>query len=426
MKHLLPLVSIFLFGTLVNAQWYFESAVISSHQGSHELENMRGGTATTTKLNAYKGFRDQSLGLGYLFSFRSLEQRMAQDYKPPLMRLGVGIGFEQMNLKTNAVINEVAHPNVYSMAQAHGRLGLYLAPALLYARKTDANGNRKPWLLLDLHGGFGINHYTSATQHYGNTLIDLKHPDVKFDDTFLSYFYGLGLQFALGKYTQLYSRCGIDNALNLTEYSDGKVMERYEIRKKKISIGLIFDLTAARKQRTTQKRELAALREAFANLTAPDNSDQAARINALEQTQEQQRQQIQALLADGKAPLATKTHAEGFDYLFEFTPIAFPLDSAVLDHDKFAVPLQKAADFLRKNPHFNLMVVGYADHTGATGYNKELSVQRALRVRDYLHVKHGLPLTSIKWIGAGETVRFSDDNTQKNRRTELLIIKPNK
>ena len=133
MKHLLPLVSIFLFGTLVHAQWYFESAVISSHQGSHELENMRGGTATTTKLNAYKGFRDQSLGLGYLFSFRSLEQRMAQDYKPPLMRLGVGIGFEQMNLKTNAVINEVAHPNVYSMAQAHVRLGLYLAPALLYA-----------------------------------------------------------------------------------------------------------------------------------------------------------------------------------------------------------------------------------------------------------------------------------------------------
>ena len=135
MKHLLPLVSIFLFGTLVHAQWYFESAVISSHQGSHELENMRGGTATTTKLNAYKGFRDQSLGLGYLFSFRSLEQRMAQDYKPPLMRLGMGIGFEQMNLKTNAVINEVAHPNVYSMAQAHGRLGLYLAPALLYAEK---------------------------------------------------------------------------------------------------------------------------------------------------------------------------------------------------------------------------------------------------------------------------------------------------
>ena len=56
MKHLLPLVSIFLFGTLTHAQWYFESAVISSHQGSHELENMRGGTARTTKLNAYKGY----------------------------------------------------------------------------------------------------------------------------------------------------------------------------------------------------------------------------------------------------------------------------------------------------------------------------------------------------------------------------------
>ena len=423
MKHLLPLVSIFLFGTLVHAQWYFETSVISSHLGSHELKNMNGGTATPTKLNGFKGFRDQSLGLGYLFSFRSLEQRMAQDYKPPLMRLGVGIGFEQMNLKTNAVINEVAHPNVYSMAQAHGRLGLYLAPALLYARKTDANGNRKPWLLLDLHGGFGINHYTSATQHYGNTLIDLKHPNVKFDDTFLSYFYGLGLQFALGKYAQLYSRCGIDNALNLTEYSDGKVMERYEIRKKKISIGLIVDLTAVRKRRDKQNRELATLREALTNLSASDNSDQDVRISALEHTVQQQSQQIEALLADGKAPLATKTHAEGFDYMFELTPIGFPLDDAFLDHDKFAAPLKKAADFLNNNSSFSLMVVGYADYTGAADHNKDLSMQRALRVRDYLNVKHGVPLERIKWIGAGETIRFSDDNNEKNRRTELLIIK---
>jgi hypothetical protein len=43
---------------------------------------------------------------------------MAQDYKPPLMRLGVGIGFEQMNLKTNAVINEVAF--AYKMERIHG------------------------------------------------------------------------------------------------------------------------------------------------------------------------------------------------------------------------------------------------------------------------------------------------------------------
>jgi hypothetical protein len=35
---------------------------------------------------------------------------MAQDYKPPLMRLGVGIGFEQMNLKTNAIIRNFAYP----------------------------------------------------------------------------------------------------------------------------------------------------------------------------------------------------------------------------------------------------------------------------------------------------------------------------
>ena len=317
------------------------------------------------------------------------------------------------NVRSESTADEIwilEHHPVFTQGQA-GNSDYILASGDIPVVQSDRGGH------VTFHGHGQITAYT---------LIDLKHPDVKFDDTYLSYFYGLGLQFALGKYAQLYGRYGIDNALNLTENSDGKTMERYEIRKKRISIGLIVDLTAVRKRRDKQNRELASLRQALTELTAADNSDQDVRISALEQTVQQQSQQIEALLADGKAPLATKTHAEGFDYLFEFTPIAFPLDSAVLDHDKFAVPLQKAAAFLRKNPHFNLMVVGYADHTGAAGYNKELSVQRALRVRDYLHVKHGLPLTSIKWIGAGETVRFSDDNTQKNRRTELLIIKPNK
>ncbi len=231
MKHLLLFVSTLLIGTLVHAQWYVETAVVSSHLGSHELQNMNGLNATPTQLISFEGFRNQSFGLGYLFSFRSLQERMAKDYKTPLMRLGLGIGFEQMNLKTNAIINKVAYPNVYNMAQAYARLGLYMAPVLLHSRQTDVFGNRRPWLLLDLHGVIGINHYTSATQHYGNTLIDLKDTRVKFDDTFLSYFYGLGLQFVLGKYTQLYGRYGIDNALNLTEYTDGKVMERYEIMK---------------------------------------------------------------------------------------------------------------------------------------------------------------------------------------------------
>jgi len=423
MKHLLLTIATLLFGVLTHAQWYFESSVASNNLGSQMLENMNGGNPTPTVLDSFKGFKDQSFGLGYLFSFRSLQERMDEDYKMPLMRLGVGIGFDQIHLKTNAIINSVAYPNVYHFSQVYGRLGFYMNPVLLHSKQLDSYGNQRPWLLLDIHGGIAFNHYTSATQHYNNTLINLKDSSVKFDENHLSYFYGLGLQFALGKHTQLYTRYGIDNALNLTEYTDGKVKERYEILKKKISIGVVIDPSAILSHKKNQTRQMEALRQ---TLTTPSQSTAndvyAARIEALDEKVDLQNKQIEELTSN-TSELPSQMHVEGFEYLFEFAPIGFELNSAFLDHDKFAVPLQKVAKFLTNNSNFQLMVIGYADYIGSADDNTALSIQRAKRVRDYLNVKHGVPLDKMKCIGAGETTRFSNEEPQKNRRAELLLIK---
>lgn len=114
MKKRLLCTILFVAGHLVQAQWYFETSVTNNHLVSYELNNDNLVAPTPTTIKPIKGIRDLSLGLGYLFSFRTLEQRLAADFETPFIRLGVGLGFEQFNLKTNAVINDVKYPNIYA------------------------------------------------------------------------------------------------------------------------------------------------------------------------------------------------------------------------------------------------------------------------------------------------------------------------
>ena len=118
MKYILLTVSILLSGTFVHAQWYFETSITNNQLVSYERTNNNQVAATPTDLKSINGIRDLSLGLGYLFTFQTLEQRMAADFKTPFVRLGLGLGFEQFTLRTNAIINNGTYPNVYAMAQA--------------------------------------------------------------------------------------------------------------------------------------------------------------------------------------------------------------------------------------------------------------------------------------------------------------------
>ena len=166
----IPVLLFLLFFVPTQAQWYVETAVTNNRLAAYSLTGTNATSITPTKVDSFKGFRDTSYGFGYLFSFHSIEERMADDYQTPFFRLGIGLGFEQMNLKTNAIINSAAYPNVYSMAQAQSRLGAYLSPLFLFAKQSIGNKLPQPKFSLDIHGGLGYNYYTSAEQHFGNTL----------------------------------------------------------------------------------------------------------------------------------------------------------------------------------------------------------------------------------------------------------------
>lgn len=72
-------------------------------------------------------------------------------------------------------------------------------------------------------------------------------------------------------------------------------------------------------------------------------------------------------------------------------------------------------------------VVGFADSTGNTEFNKQLSEHRTRAVVDYLVLKHSLPLERlIRPFGFGEDKPTADNDTPegraKNRRVEIRVL----
>lgn len=84
-------------------------------------------------------------------------------------------------------------------------------------------------------------------------------------------------------------------------------------------------------------------------------------------------------------------------------------------------------EFLRKNPDLTVEIGGHTDNIGSSARKKELSLERAQVVRDFL-TGRGIDSSRMQVRGYGDTKPMSDNSTdegrQKNRRTELRILKP--
>ena len=87
--------------------------------------------------------------------------------------------------------------------------------------------------------------------------------------------------------------------------------------------------------------------------------------------------------------------------------------------------LKPIVSYLKTHPNVRLLVAGYTDNTGSKEYNKKLSAQRALSVRNAL-LQMGIMPKRLSYIGyADENPIASNDTAQgraKNRRVEFLII----
>lgn len=104
------------------------------------------------------------------------------------------------------------------------------------------------------------------------------------------------------------------------------------------------------------------------------------------------------------------------------TEVHFDFDSAALS-DSAKAELDKAADWLVRNPDATIVIEGYADRAGPEAYNKRLAMRRAEAARAYL-IEHGAPASRIEIIAYGEA--GAAVNTPKrerlNRRIELIAV----
>lgn len=412
-KFYITFLFLFSFVLMAHGQWYFETSISDSKFAQYSNKpTTNGGTTTPTQLNSYSGFRDLSYGLGYLFPFTSLEKRVDKEYKTPLFRLGLGIAFDQMNLKTNATIREVNYPVNYDFAQFMGRLGLHLTPVVLHKKEVGFDGARIPLMELDVHGGIGYNFYSSALQHFNNKQHDLKSSS-EFDSSYPSYYFGAGLHIPLNRYTRLYGRYSIDNAFGIKENPDALTREDFSMYKRKISIGLLVDFGLGNKLKSIRDQKIRDLE----NKQVPMYDDTALleRIADLEKRLKEHGHEH-----DHAQPQPIIEVVNDVNLPYEY--VLFPIRSSYFDVRTNDRALHKLATFMEQNPQFDLKLVGFADSkTGNKDFNLTLSKNRAKRVYDYL-IRIGVPEHRMSHEGGGETLRFSAHEWEKNRRTEIFII----
>ena len=103
--------------------------------------------------------------------------------------------------------------------------------------------------------------------------------------------------------------------------------------------------------------------------------------------------------------------------------VLFGTDLARLNADGMRMA-QRLATILQQNPKRAVLVEGFADSTGKTQYNQELSERRATAVRDAL-LELGVARERISQRGYGESFPVAANDTapnrQLNRRVEIVL-----
>jgi outer membrane protein OmpA-like peptidoglycan-associated protein len=104
--------------------------------------------------------------------------------------------------------------------------------------------------------------------------------------------------------------------------------------------------------------------------------------------------------------------------------VNFKRGTAELEGEETFIALNEIAEFLLENPDLKLRIHGHTDSAGDPGLNKQLSLERAKSVRDFL-IGKGIEFESLRISGWGGTRPVASNATEsgraKNRRVELEV-----
>lgn len=201
-----------------------------------------------------------------------------------------------------------------------------------------------------------------------------------------------------------------------------------EVAKQKAAEASVADAAKARDrmrlaQRTNEADQARSAAEAAQGeaAAARDQTRQAMSETAEAARAAQQAQAQAAELAAQLADLAAKQTERGM--VITLGDVLFGTDLARLNAGGMRTA-QKLADVLRQNPQRTVLIEGFADSTGATGHNQQLSERRANAVSNALQ-QLGVAAERIAVHGYGETYPVAANDTaehrQLNRRVEIIL-----
>ena len=105
-------------------------------------------------------------------------------------------------------------------------------------------------------------------------------------------------------------------------------------------------------------------------------------------------------------------------------PVYFEFDQSAIKQDE-RKKISEAADYLKKNTQYRLLLEGHCDWRGTSEYNLGLGDRRAQAVRQFLQQldvpKEKLETLSKGALGAAE--KGTDEQMAKDRRTDIVILK---
>ncbi len=105
--------------------------------------------------------------------------------------------------------------------------------------------------------------------------------------------------------------------------------------------------------------------------------------------------------------------------------IFFDVDSDRIQPES-SPTLEEIGTMLEEHPDLRIAIEGHTDSTGNDDHNLDLSIRRAVAVREYLIDAYGIEASRLEADGFGETQPVEDNETpegrQQNRRVELVVL----
>ena len=102
--------------------------------------------------------------------------------------------------------------------------------------------------------------------------------------------------------------------------------------------------------------------------------------------------------------------------------VTFPVNKAEVSPEAKAMIDEAVAPLVKENRGVYFEIEGHTDNTGDQNYNFKLGEERAMAVRDYIAMTHGIALSRLSVISYGEEKPVAENNNREGRAQNRRVV----